>query len=91
MYWLKGLELDPIDRIITDITLSSIENLDMDICLDIQVRRVIKRSRAEQSKTKIIQLPMNQGWETQKKVYLKFINGYLRLRNRPHILENQIK
>ena len=33
MYWLKGIELDPIDRVIMDTTLSSIENLDTQISI----------------------------------------------------------
>jgi transposase len=33
MYWLEGLELDPIDMIIMDTTLSSIDNLDTQIAI----------------------------------------------------------
>lgn len=31
MCWLKGMELDPIDKVIMDTTLSSIENLNTQI------------------------------------------------------------
>ena len=51
MHWLKGLELDPIDRVIMDTTLSSIENLDMQISI---ISRQISRYAWESEDVKLI-------------------------------------
>ncbi len=51
MCWLKGIELDPIDRIIMDTTLSSIENLDMQISI---ISRQISRYVWESEDVKLV-------------------------------------
>jgi transposase len=51
MYWLKGIELDPIDRVIMDTTLSLIENLDMQISI---ISRQISRYTWESEDVKLI-------------------------------------
>ena len=51
MYWLKGLELDPIDRIIMDTILSSIDNLNIQIAI---VSREISRYAWESEDVKLI-------------------------------------
>lgn len=51
MCWLKGMELDPIDKVIMDTTLSSIENLNTQIGI---VSREIFRYAWESEDVKLI-------------------------------------
>jgi hypothetical protein len=51
MYWLEGLELDPIDMIIMDTTLSSIDNLDTQIAI---ISRQISRYAWENEVVRLI-------------------------------------
>ena len=51
MCWLKGMELDPIDKVIMDTTLSSIENLNTQIGI---VSREISRYAWESEDVKLI-------------------------------------
>jgi transposase len=51
MYWLKGIELDPIDRVIMDTTLSSIDNLDTQISI---ISRQISRYAWESEDVRLI-------------------------------------
>jgi transposase len=51
MYWLKGIELDPIDRVIINTTLSSIDNLNMQIAI---ISKEISRYAWESEDVKLL-------------------------------------